>query len=415
MLDKVARGTAVKDFLVVPRRFQGKRVQALNRIEVPGYSDGTFELYFVSDDDERRGVVSLYAGGTVVSEDLGSIDGYDLDPSIWSSGKLEGIIDFPDLEVAPTTRREFVRNPAADCLFDALRSVEPVLRDILAKHEEKRQIEEDENVAQEIRRIFRPLTENLPQYDFFDIGRDNGTNGEEASAAPPPEGAKVGRREDGAVVESGEEAPASTEVVESGDEPEPPEELFPPGPLASVRIVPRKCRLLPGATRSLRAKAVDETGRVIPSGISFSWSVVSGEGILQGDEDKATFTAPPEIGPVRVAVRAEDRIAGAASEAEAEIQVVEKLRGENPDAGIPDPKRVFDPKGDWRSRLAGPRWEYNAAHPDYQSVVEEPKRRLRYLTHLFAKEIVLRNYGEPTDERLLERMVEVLTYIKRGV
>jgi hypothetical protein len=45
-------------------------------------------------------------------------------------------------------------------------------------------------------------------------------------------------------------------------------------------------------------------------------------------------------------------------------------------------------------------------------VVDDPRKRFRYLAHLFAKEIVLRNYGEPKDERLLERLVEVLTYIR---
>jgi hypothetical protein len=48
-------------------------------------------------------------------------------------------------------------------------------------------------------------------------------------------------------------------------------------------------------------------------------------------------------------------------------------------------------------------------------VADDPRRRFRYLVHLFAKEIVLWNYGEAKDERLLERMVEVLTHIKPRV
>ncbi len=181
MVDRVARGTAAKDFLVVPSRFHGTRVRAVDRLEVPGSDDATLELYFVGVDDERKGVVALYANGTAVSADVGAIDGYGLDPAIWSSGKLEGIVEFQDLEVAPTTRREFVRNQAADRLFEALRGAEPLLLEILAEHEQKRQSEEDQNIAQEIRKIFRPLTENLPQYDFFDINRD-GEGGQSAAA-----------------------------------------------------------------------------------------------------------------------------------------------------------------------------------------------------------------------------------------
>jgi hypothetical protein len=111
-------------------------------------------------------------------------------------------------------------------------------------------------------------------------------------------------------------------------------------------------------------------------------------------------------------IRVEAREGDRAATAEATVEVVEVLSGERPDAGIPNPERVVDPKGDWRSRVLGRRWEYNAAHPDYQAARDDPKRRLRYLVHLFAKEIVLRNYGEPQDERLLERMVEVLTHIR---
>lgn len=418
VIDRVARGTAAKDFLVVPSRFQGKRVRAVDKLEVPGFAGATLELYFVAADDERRGVVALHASGTLVSEDIGAIDGYELDPAVWASGRFEGIVEFQDLEVAPTTRREFVRNEAADRLFEALRGAEPRLREVLEEHEEKRQSEEDQSIAQEIRKIFRPLTESLPQYDFFDV--DGDAAGERSGESD--RGARLGRRDDEPEPPAEEGAgEATTEDIELGDEPEPPAELLPPGPLSSVRIVPKKCRLLTGATRALMARAVDDTGRVIPNGVEYTWSIVSGEGTLGGDGARATLKAPSEVGVVRIAVTAREERPGEqiaaprTAEAEAEVHVVAKLRGENPDAGIPDPKRVFDPHGDWRSRLAGRRWEYNAAHPDYQAVLEDPKRRLRYLTHLFCKEIVLRNYGEPKDERLLERMVEVLTYIKRGV
>jgi hypothetical protein len=61
------------------------------------------------------------------------------------------------------------------------------------------------------------------------------------------------------------------------------------------------------------------------------------------------------------------------------------------------------------------KWQYNAAHPDYRAVVENTKLRLRYLVNLFAKEVVLRNYGEAKDNALLEQMVEVLTDIKPRV
>ena len=54
----------------------------------------------------------------------------------------------------------------------------------------------------------------------------------------------------------------------------------------------------------------------------------------------------------------------------------------------------------------------NSQNDPRKAVAEDPKRRFRYIVHLFAKEIVLVNFGKPEDERLLERMVEVLTHIQ---
>ena len=67
-----------------------------------------------------------------------------------------------------------------------------------------------------------------------------------------------------------------------------------------------------------------------------------------------------------------------------------------------------------KSRVDGGRWEFNDAHPDFLLVAEDGEaQRVRYLVHLFAKEVVLRNFGGPGDAEVLERMVEVLTRLRR--
>ena len=78
---------------------------------------------------------------------------------------------------------------------------------------------------------------------------------------------------------------------------------------------------------------------------------------------------------------------------------------------IPEPTPVYAPAEDWRSRVRAGRWEYNEGHRDYCSVADNETRRLRYLVHLFAKEIVFRNFGGPGGDDLLERMVELLTHL----
>ena len=418
VLDRLARGSTVKDFLVVPQRFHGRRVEAPTHVAVTGFSNATLELYLTEERDERPAQVTLSCGGTVVCEDLGSIEGQGLDRELWSSGRLEGIVEFPDIEVAPTTRREFVPGPAADALFAALRSKEPALRELLKSERARRLVEEDEHLAKELRRIFRPLPRNLPQYDFFDIAGEHESTTDETRL----DGEKLGGQDLNALAERATDGlPEGEEVAdeklisedsESGDEPEPPPELLPPGALEGVRIVPRKSRLLPGASRRLLARAVDDAGRTVTDDVEYAWEILSGEGTVAAEANRVLYSASETIATVHLGVwvRQGERLA----QAKAEVEVVEKLRGENPEAGIPDPKRAFDAEGDWRSRMRGRLWEYNAAHPDYRAVADESRARLRYLTHLFAKEIVLRNYGEPTDERLLERMVEVLTHIRRG-
>jgi len=72
---------------------------------------------------------------------------------------------------------------------------------------------------------------------------------------------------------------------------------------------------------------------------------------------------------------------------------------------------VYAPSENWRSRMHGMVWEFNEGHRDYVAVSATESRRLRYLVHLFAKEIVLRNYGRPEHGSLLENMVEVLTHV----
>jgi hypothetical protein len=61
--------------------------------------------------------------------------------------------------------------------------------------------------------------------------------------------------------------------------------------------------------------------------------------------------------------------------------------------------------------MRGDRWESNEGHRDYLAVRDDDSRRLRYLCHLFAKEVVLKNFGDPAHADLLERMVEILVHL----
>lgn len=427
MIDRLARTAALKDFLVVPQRFEGRRLPQFGELAVPGWPRALLELYLLDPEAESRSRVALTCGGTVVCDDLAAVEGHELARDLWGWDRLEGIVEFPALDVAPSTRRGFSPSPSADALFAALATLEPELGDLFKSEHEKRSEQLDEHLAREIRSVFRPLVASLPQYDFFEITtlRDNLLGTKKPGSAQvghtetaPATGtdilagdAAAGDAIPGAAMRAEESDPPSvTEIVDADDAPAPPLQLFAPGPLQSVRLVPAKSRLLPGASRSLAAKAADADGHPVTEGVVFAWRIVEGLALIEASETHAVLSAGSQLGRVRVTVTAQQgEITCAGS---AEIEVVPKLAGDNPDAGIPDPERAFDPNGDWRSRVVNGRWEYNAAHPDYRAVADDNKQRLRYLVHLFAKEIVLHNYGEAKDERLLERLVEVLTHIK---
>ncbi|HET6277760.1 MAG TPA: hypothetical protein VFG08_03160, partial [Candidatus Polarisedimenticolia bacterium] len=78
------------------------------------------------------------------------------------------------------------------------------------------------------------------------------------------------------------------------------------------------------------------------------------------------------------------------------------------------PAFVHAPGEAWRSRwnAAPGRMEINSAHPDYQAVRLSASRRRRYLGRLYAKELVLHNFGHQPSAAALERMVEVLTRLE---
>jgi hypothetical protein len=83
--------------------------------------------------------------------------------------------------------------------------------------------------------------------------------------------------------------------------------------------------------------------------------------------------------------------------------------------GIPEPQLVSDADGAWRSRMDGARWEVNDAHEDYRTLRADPRKRVRYLLALLAKEIVLRTAGRPEVGSILESVVEILAHAERNL
>jgi len=391
--DRVGRGRTAKRLVVRPQRFRGAPVEGLTELPVAGFATARVELYLLPQSDERRGQVSLACGGTTVLDDLAWIDGMIEPREPWSLGRFEGMIDFPDLDVAPTTRRGFVPNAAALAFRDALPAVEARLREVLASDEERRRAERDADVARDLRRLFRALPRALPHYDLPAVRSEQ-------------------RRDREVEIRSGvlaESPDMPREVAEEPGDASASSMLYPPGPLASVEIRPRRSVLPLEGSRRLRAAALDADRRPAAGDVEFAW-ILEGPGNLDARGASAAYAAPEH--PATATVRVVATQGGVRAEADATVETSDDLDSDpRGSGGIPDPEAVEAPGEGWRSRIESGRWQYNTAHADYRHVAQDPRRRFRYLVHLFAKEIVLRNFADAAAGDLLERMVQVLAYV----
>lgn len=422
--DRVARGRARKLFIVEPRPYLGRPLEQWRELAVPGFEPARVELYAVAPNEDRQGVVTLSCGGTVVLDDIAEIDGSQCAREPWSLGQLEGVIDFPELHIAPGSRRGFTHNEPVAAFTEALEGLEREVVRYLEEEKHRRSALRQESLAKDIRKAFRSVAHRLPAYDFFAVRGSKeaapirGGDGQgQSSGAAEAEMAAV----EGEVIAQGDVALAAgtdeASTVEAGTEgkTEPAGHLFPPGPLCRVRLRPRRLRLLPLATRGLVAQALDSDGRPCAGDVVYSWRLL-GPGELQADGDRASYTAPDldlAVGddPVVYVRAVQDAVEVGA---EARVKIETDAARDRRTSGIPEPHPVSAPGESWRSRFLDGRWEYNAEHRDFIEASTSDARRLRYLVNLFAKEIVLRNFGAPGASEVLERMVEVLTYLDKG-
>jgi len=306
IFDRVARGTAHKHFVVKPQRFLGRPLPEFTTLAVPGHDEARVELYLVPADEERRGGVQLACGGTTVLDDLALLDDDEGPRAPWDSGRLEGVIDFPELEVAPGSRRGFQRNDAAVAFLTALHSLEMQLMAVIAEDERTRDLQKHKNLAREIRRAFRKVVVALPQYDLFDVRAGAGTE------SAVPEGAEL-------VQELAAQEREEISATEETSSPDSEASLFPPGPLERIRVQPGRLRLAPGALRTLRAKPLDGDGRTAEGAFEWSWSLEGG-GTLSADGAEARYGAPEEPGEARIVVSASQRALRAEAAVEVTIQ-----------------------------------------------------------------------------------------------
>ncbi len=410
--DRMARGRAAKFVAVKPPRFLGERLEGFGPVEVPGHPPIRMEIYLVGDepeDAETRGI-SLYAAGTLVAERFEDLAVLGLDRHPWTDSRLTGLIDFPGIQVAPGSRRGVVPNETAGLFAEALRDVEPLLEKILEARERERAEKLDRGLIRDLQRAFRDFYRQRPRYTMLPVqAKQDNPVGSDTLEGGNDEG--VAEQDTGTFIEKDSIYRKS---------PPPQEDLFPPGPLADVRIVPPLLRVECGGTRRARAQALDERGRAIrPTAavdVSFKWELWGQIGSLteiSDASDQILFTAAKK--PIEGILSVHATCGDGEASAVIPVEVVEKLPAGPSDEGIPEPELVDQPGARWRSRISDGRWQVNAGHPDYKASSSRPALKLRYFAFLFAKEVVLRSSQDPRLESPLEQVVEVAAFADRKI
>ncbi|MEO8551336.1 MAG: ATP-binding protein, partial [Kofleriaceae bacterium] len=104
------RGQVVDRATVVPRRFDGTRLDLPATIAVPGLPPILIELYHAGD---AAAGIQLTCAGIVVADRLADLSSLGLDSAPWNHPALTGTIEFAGLTVPPGTRRGVVPDAAA--------------------------------------------------------------------------------------------------------------------------------------------------------------------------------------------------------------------------------------------------------------------------------------------------------------
>ena len=388
VVDRVAR----KELPVTPREFDGERLELPRRYPT-ALGDVQVELYVRGEGSSPDAGIALCKDGTRVLREIAELLPFQHAP--WTDTRLEGLVDFEPLTLAPGTRNGVVVNEALDALVEMAAVIERDLLEVLEQREQAETEQASRQILKQVHKAFTSALSELPSEDylFFDIPKaattvaDGGTAGSESAATV--DGEPPALRDGG---------PAQAALF-------PPE----PGPLHAVRISPRHPRRRPGGEARLTAVPRDEAGVPIAAGVSCSWRVVGGEGLLAADDGAACVVTGTAVGAVTVEVLA--RQAGIEATDRVEVKFLEDAGdGDGPASrGLPSYRLEPEHGQPWRSRYDARKNEIiiNSAHRDFLTSRVSAAKHRRYIGKLYAKEVVLSNFPHEPPARAMERLIEI--------
>lgn len=379
---EVTDAVARKDILVTPREFSGERLEIPRRYATP-LGEVNVEVYARGDGDDEPAGISLCKDGTRVLASIAELLPFQHAP--WDDPRLVGLVDFEPLALAPGTRGGVVPDAALDALVAVAPAIEADIRAACESREQAEAERASRHLLKQVHKAFTSALSELPAEDYlyFDIPRQQAT----ALAG----GAGAAEHAGAAAVKPGQAT------------------LFtaPAGPLAAVRIAPRRPRRQPGQACRLTAAGCDTEGMEIPPGLSWSWRVVSGAATLEAEENVCAVTAPA-VGLVVVEATARQWMTEAT--ARVEVKFLEAAEsGPGGSRGLPSYRLEAEHGQPGRSRYDAAANEVviNSAHRDFLASRSSAARHRRYIGKLYAKEVVLTNFPHESPAEALERLIEV--------
>jgi hypothetical protein len=403
---KIADNLVKREYTVVPRQFSGVLLHSLPAIINP-LGDIYYELYLNEPSPDNR--VGLYKSGTRVLPSITDLEQFQCFP--WTSGYLEGIIDASFLRLTPGTRGGVVLDDAYESF---IRSMEK-LKDALSERIEAQKSAEDEkasrSILQKITKALKEAISFLPDTDY------------EWLTVSSYKKAEIVKKE-GEFTPDGEIEPVYVAMeAESGTGPDQRDFFDIPGEMALVSITPGSAVIGIGEKKRLRALAKDKKGKSIENGIDISWFIMEGSGKLSESSGQYTeFTAPVEPGITHISAifKEEDRELGAGCFITVTQELLsgggkEKTAGEK--KGLPGYTFQHAPGELWRSRYDAEKYVIviNNGHADFIFASRNNHRKLRYITKLYSKELVLSNFPGAGSEKLMERMIELQLYSEENL
>ena len=386
VVDAVAR----RDIRVVPREFDGERLEIPRRYPTP-LGDVGVEIYLRGDEATGTGGIAVCKDGTRVLADIGELLAFQRPP--WTDRRLEGLVDFEALALAPGTRSGIV----PDAALDALVATAPAIAaDISAAVSGREQAEAERASRQLLKQVHKAFTSALAElpaedYLFFDIPKTE-----------PAQHDRAGTGEG-----TGGEASRQSKPARAAANDGPRLFAADPGPLAVVRISPRRPRRLPGGSCLFTAMPCDADGTPIPNGVAISWQIVAGSAAIATD-GASCRVASSDLGLVTIEATA--RQAGIEVSDRVDLKFMIDADADTAGGrGLPGYRLEPEHGQPWRSRYDGTANEIviNSAHRDFLASRASAAKHRRYVGKLYAKEVVLTNFPHESPAEVMERLIEV--------